>query len=75
MNVTSPVTKLRLILPASTYSLPPCGRSTLNASSCWEPAWSSRYAFLNLLKPVSICPVSELVNVTRACKCVIALIG
>jgi hypothetical protein len=27
------------------------------------------YAFLNLLKLVSICPVSELVNVTRPCKC------
>ena len=39
VNVTSPVTKLKLILPASTYSLPRCGRSTLNASPCWEPAW------------------------------------
>jgi len=39
VDVTSPVTKLKLILPASTYSLPRCGRSTLNASPCWEPAW------------------------------------
>jgi hypothetical protein len=32
VNVTFPVMKLKVILPASTYSLPRCGRSTLNAS-------------------------------------------